>query len=320
MLSPLTVLSGLNASGKSSVIKAIRIIQQVAIDKSINNMEKFNLKFLRSKFVKDNFCQLIMQTDDNILNAKINDDPEHGLSLDLQCDNQDHIMGISFLSADRYGPQNTLPNINIQGFNSFGELGEYAIAYLDKNAYEKVPEKLRRNSQFENLKDCVNDWLNIITPGTSLSYINNPASHNYSIFYNGCLPTETGYGLSYTLPVIISLLSFRDGILLLENPEAHLHPKAQTELGQLIAKSADAGKQIIVETHSDHLVDGIRIATKKNQIDNNKISIYFFERDDIEKPTNVKKITISKNGKLSDWPNNFFDQNMKDKAILANNK
>ena len=319
-LSPLTVLSGLNASGKSSVIKAIRIIHQVAIDKNINNMEKYNLKFLRSNLVKEKFYQLIMKIDDSFLDIKINDDSEHGLSLDFQSDNRDYKNNIAYLSADRYGPQDTLPNINVKDFNSIGEYGEYAIAYLDKNAYEKVPKCLLRNPQSDNLRDCVNDWLNIIAPGASLSYINNPISNKYSIYYNGSLPTETGYGLSFSLPVIISLLSFHDEILLLENPEAHLHPKAQSELGQLIAKSVKAGKQIIVETHSDHLVDGIRIAAKKNQIDNNEISIYFFERDDMEKPTNVNKIEVLKNGKLSDWPNNFFDQNMKDKAVLANNK
>ena len=109
----------------------------------------------------------------------------------------------------------------------------------------------------------------------------------------------------------------KTGILLIENPEAHLHPAAQSALGGLIAKSAANGKQIIVETHSDHIIDGIRIASKNNEIEKEDISILFFERQGVDTPSSVKNIKVLDNGKLNEWPNNFFDQNLKDKAILA---
>jgi len=75
----------------------------------------------------------------------------------------------------------------------------------------------------------------------------------------------SGFGLSYTLPVITALLVgtlIPNSLVIIENPEAHLHPRGQTEIARLIALCAQVGTQIIIETHSDHLFDGIRIAAK----------------------------------------------------------
>lgn len=315
--SPLTVLSGLNASGKSSVINAIRILNFICKNKSLGNTEKFNLSFLRSKLTKDNFFELNMRVQNAVGSVKIFDNPGIGLKGEFFTPEIINEKKIAYISADRYGPRNTLPNIRLQDLDNVGEYGEFSISYLERNEYEKVPEDLRLNPNSENLKDSVNDWLSVIADGVNLSYKVTPSANEYSLFFDGILPTETGYGLSFSLPVIISLLSMKIGILLIENPEAHLHPAAQSALGKLIARAAANGKQIIVETHSDHIIDGIRIAAKDNEIEREDISILFFERLKTDVPTTVKKITVLENGKLSEWPNNFFDQNLKDKAILA---
>lgn len=314
--SPLTILTGLNASGKSSVINAIRIINYVCKNKSLENAEKFNLSFLRSKLTKDNFFELNMRVKNAVCSVKISDIPGRGLKGELFTPDIINKTKIAYISADRYGPRNTLPNVNLQELDNVGEFGEYSISYLERNEYEKVPESLRLNPGSENLKDSVNDWLGVIADGVNLSYKITPSANEYSLFFDGILPTETGYGLSFSLPVIISLLSMKTGVLLIENPEAHLHPAAQSALGNLIAKAAASGKQIIVETHSDHIIDGIRIASKNNEIEKEDISILFFDRPKTDEPTNIKTISVLENGKLSEWPNNFFDQNIKDKAVL----
>ena len=315
--SPLTVLTGLNASGKSSVINAIRIINYICKNKTIENSEKFNLSFLRSKLTKDNFYELNMRLNNSVYGIKISEDPEKGISGEMIAPDLIQKYKISYISADRFGPRNTLPKTNLLELDNVGEYGESSLSFLERNEYEKVPENLRLNPTSESLKDCVNDWLGVIAENVSLSYKITPSSNEYSVFYNDILPTETGFGLSYSLPVIISLLSMKTGILLIENPEAHLHPAAQSALGGLIAKSAANGKQIIVETHSDHIIDGIRIASKNNEIEKEDISILFFERQGVDTPSSVKNIKVLDNGKLNEWPNNFFDQNLKDKAILA---
>lgn len=317
IFSPLTILTGLNASGKSSVINAIRILDFIGKNKSLGNTEKFNLSFLRSKLTKDNFFELNMRVQNVISSVKILDNPGVGLKGEVFTPDIINKMKIAYISADRYGPRNTLPNLNLQELDNVGDFGEYSISYLERNEYEKVPESLRLNPNSENLKDSVNDWLGVVADGVNLSYKITPSANEYSLFFDGILPTETGYGLSFSLPVIISLLSVKTGILLIENPEAHLHPAAQSALGKLIARAASSGKQIIVETHSDHIIDGIRIASKNNEIDKEDISILFFERLKTDVPTNLKTITVLEDGKLSEWPNNFFDQNLKDKAILV---
>ena len=100
----------------------------------------------------------------------------------------------------------------------------------------------------------------------------------------------------------------KDSLVLLENPEAHLHPKGQTEIGKFIARCVDLGINGVVETHSDHLFDGIRLYTKQHEGFENKFISYWFELNK-EKNTNIESITLDSNGKMTDiTPKGFFDQ------------
>ena len=72
-------------------------------------------------------------------------------------------------------------------------------------------------------------------------------------------PTNIGFGISYALPIIIgALIAPKNSLLLVENPEAHLHPAGQSEIGKFLAEVASTGRQVIVETHSDHLLNGYK--------------------------------------------------------------
>ncbi len=93
----------------------------------------------------------------------------------------------------------------------------------------------------------------------------------------------------------------------MENPEAHLHPKGQTELARLICLAVEAGAQAVVETHSDHLFDGIRIYAKQHHGFAQKVSTHWFELDN-EKLTTVESPKLFDDGSLSQWPNGMFDQ------------
>jgi len=107
-----------------------------------------------------------------------------------------------------------------------------------------------------------------------------------------------------------------EGIVLLENPEAHLHPKCQTAMGRLIALAAASGVQVVVETHSDHLMDGIRIAVKQQELAADKTVFHYFSLDQ-DGVSNVESPKLDSKGKLDYWPKGFFDQTMKNRAILA---
>ena len=120
-----------------------------------------------------------------------------------------------------------------------------------------------------------------------------------------------GFGLSYTLPIIVALLSstiIPGTVVLIENPEAHLHPKGQTEMGRLISLCVSCGSQVIVETHSDHLFDGIRIYTKQHEGFSDEMRAYWFEQSR-DAGTSVIKVTVDKDGRYTtDYPPGFFDQ------------
>ena len=124
-------------------------------------------------------------------------------------------------------------------------------------------------------------------------------------------PVNVGFGFTYVLPIIVAVLAARPGdLLLIENPESHLHPQGQAQLGTLLACAAADGVQPIVETHSDHLINGVRVAVKERQIKPEQVSVYYFERDPEaeEHVTQIVQPTIDINGRLSQQPRGFFDE------------
>jgi predicted ATPase len=112
----------------------------------------------------------------------------------------------------------------------------------------------------------------------------------------------------YALPVVTANIGTETGgLVAVENPEAHIHPKGQAAIGDLLTLAAATGLQVIVETHSDHILNGVRLAVKRKAIDAEKVKVHFFTRSDSGEPT-VTSPTIGADGHLSKWPSDFFDQ------------
>ena len=123
--------------------------------------------------------------------------------------------------------------------------------------------------------------------------------------------TGVGFGISYTLPVVLALLSVNpDALILLENPEAHLHPQGQFMMGTLIAQAAASGIQVIVETHSDHILNGIRVAVHDNLIQPEKTKVYYMSRSSEAGGmyASVEEPHIYPDGSMDKWPEGFFDE------------
>jgi predicted ATPase len=133
-------------------------------------------------------------------------------------------------------------------------------------------------------------------------------------------PVHVGFGISNVLPILAAGLGANPGdILIVENPEIHLHPKAQSLLAEFLCKVAADGIQVILETHSDHIVNGIRKSVKNNIIAPELLNTYFFKTS-IQSPDvseQVEYLKIDRDGNYTHWPLDFFDQIEKDfKSLL----
>ena len=98
-------------------------------------------------------------------------------------------------------------------------------------------------------------------------------------------------------------------IVILENPEAHIHPRGQRMLGELISRAGASGAQIFIETHSDHILNGVRLSVKKHLLDKGNVNILYFYKD-VDDNYKHKYATphILENGKIDKWPDGFFDE------------
>lgn len=175
------------------------------------------------------------------------------------------------------------------------------------------------------LLDQVTEWERKISPNVTIDVQETPDKTGYTIKYGYFMDggktlrnlraENIGFGVSYTLPVIVALVSAKPGdLIIIENPEAHLHPEGQLELGNLICKVAQHGVQVVIETHSDHIENAIRVACKKfhdsngsEGIDKDNVAIHFFGERTTNYSAISQSVTIDETGFLDYQPKGFFD-------------
>jgi hypothetical protein len=133
--------------------------------------------------------------------------------------------------------------------------------------------------------------------------------------------SNTGYGVSQILPIVLQLALGVPGVLLIEQPEIHLHPSAQAELANLLVEFVDLGYQVFVETHSEHLILRLRAMLARDEIgvDSEEIKLFHVEKE--KGGSRLRPVEISATGSLSGWPKGFFSASADDLAtILARGK
>lgn len=318
-LKPLTILAGLNGSGKSSVVEAINLIHnlhtltwQKHIQSNFNRNQFISFKSLLS--INNGYKISAKWNGENIfLNASFKDDFLN-VETDESYNFSDYDMQI--LLASRVGPQSAYVLNPLSKDVSLDYNGRSIVDYILKlnDSNVKIDESLKYEKAV-SFKDNVSDWLQIISPNSNLTFKIEQDGKNARVFYNGIVASETGFGLSFTIPVIATLLDPNIKMLIIENPEAHLHPKGQSQLAKLIAKAVTSGKQVVLETHSDHIIDGIRVAVKQHMIRNDNVGIFFLDRK-LDEPSEVTSISVDSFGNLSEWPEDFFDQGLVDAGEL----
>lgn len=117
---------------------------------------------------------------------------------------------------------------------------------------------------------------------------------------------NVGIGSMHIVPVLMALLAPSGSLCLIENPEAHLHPRNQSKLSELAVRAALAGVQVIVETHSEYFLDGIRVAIRDQMISPSNVALHYFQHTGTK--AEVTSPAVDSDGRLSSWPEGFFDQ------------
>lgn len=319
-----TVLTGGNAVGKSSIIQALLLC-----DYLINNAEyQLALKDVIHIAV-GGMRRLVSQRSQKIADMDLGFEID-GESVKITIDKENparyyiskavaaKMNPVIYLSAERIGPRSYYQAEGTPRLDAHGNNAAYLMELADMEGLQ-IPYSLIVDDKTMKFSYQVECWLDLImnTPiqiSNKVDYESARAELSYKndLVDAPIVPPLTGFGISYCLPIIVAGLwcaSKGQQILIVENPEAHLHPFSQSMVGKFLAMVADAGVQVIVETHSEHVLDGARIQSYKLGKIDNFIANFLTLRDNA---IDVKQIFIEKNGELSDWPHGFFDQKQND--------
>jgi predicted ATPase len=228
---------------------------------------------------------------------------------------------LTYITAERMGPREFYSIDEIE--NVVGPAGEHAVSVLHLGRDERVLEELIIEGVPPTRLRQVEARMRQFFPGCGLVVQQVPQANAVTLglrtsedtdFHR---PIHIGFGFTQILPIIVAALSAKKGdLLLIENPEVHLHPGGQAFMGQFLAKVASSGIQVIVETHSDHVLNGIRRSVKDEQLQSEQISIHFFRPRSKDTPQVISP-QLDKLGNIDTWPDGFFDQFDKDMNYFA---
>ena len=336
-LENLNVLAGINSMGKSTVIQTLLLLKQAYDMNSINLGLHLNGDLvtigtgydLLNRDSAEDSMEIELACDTEIFWWKYQYDRDSDYQRIGESNlKPEKIQNINlfkptfaYVSAERLGPQRfyTQSYHKVMEKNDVGRCGELFADYLaERGLKDKITNSniLNSNAESDVLIYQMEAWLSEVSPGIHMhtEKYNEAGIVNvkYGISSENFSPINVGFGISYVAPIVLSLLKAqKDDLVILENPEAHLHPKGQRKMGELIALAAAGGAQIIVETHSDHLLNGIRLAVKNKKVSRNNVRLNYFYQEMSEGSTIThKKMSpaILEDGRLSSWPDGFFDE------------
>lgn len=328
----LTLLAGGNGSGKSTIVQSLLLIAQSFYESKELTSIHFMGKYVKLGYSNDIFYEFNNSEPTLGFNIKF-DEGEISLNakyiseetkLNAQCDGKiiDNVglfnNNFEYISAERISPDKVFSSFS-NDFN-IGIHGENVMNYINKYGMKQINEELCVENIDNVLVLQLDYWLSKLFNGFCIKFEEVLKADIINLRYqevtsqdksNERRPINVGFGITYILPVLVSLLKSQPGdLVIIENPESHLHPKAQRLIGELLARVANVGVQVIVETHSDHVLNGIRLSVKNNIIEKENTQILFVSREDVgtNYHTNVYTPNIQSNGDLDIWPEGFFDE------------
>ena len=345
-----TLLSGLNGTGKSSMIQALLLLRQsyeqdllqttgLALNGDLVHVG--TAKDALFEDAKDNMIGFdLVLGDESIRGAWYFDYNEEadvlrltpGESADSASSPEtERIFRISslfgnnfhYLQAERIGSRRFFETSDflVRQRKQLGSAGEFTAQFLDTYRDENITSEVLGHPDAVSfkLKDQVEAWLGEVSPNTRINLSPNVKTDTISLHYSFTVPglpesegyraTNVGFGITYALPIIVAVLSSPPGaLLLIENPEAHLHPRGQARIGELLALAASCGIQVVIETHSDHVLNGIRLAVHGGKLSPDDVQLHYFQRNLRNRQSIVTSPHIDRNGRIDQWPDGFFDE------------
>lgn len=342
-LLPLTVLTGLNGSGKTSVIQGLLLLHEArragGLVARLNG--PFGLELGTAEDVHNwgtdsgGLIDVGVGCAGEFFNWKFKVPSTDSLFLSILEAPADFPVAFSgvpraltYLCADRLGPRARIPSSPLPAEDlEVGSRGEYCAQMLAVLGNSRLFEDRHHpdGGQAEStlFKYEVEKWISEIARPIEIDaeQFHGPMVSALRFRQPGgewVRATNMGYGVSYALPIVVGGLSaLKGGMVLVENPEAHLHPAGQSRIGVFLAWLSAQGVQVVVETHSDHVLNGIRLAIAKfKYVRSSDAIIHYFDEGELVGPF-VKSMRISETGGVSNWPAGFFDQYQMDVASLG---
>ena len=336
-LKNLTLITGINGAGKSTIVQALLLLRQSNDDKKIDihnqvkidgdltdliDANSMRYTFSEKKDIEINLIDNKTKFDVTIKDA-ITETKE---ATCIPSENIDEALEKSslfdsnfvYLYAERTPPQRnyrkeTESTTDSRLGDKHGNLTAFRF-YQAMSKNEKVQIANLCLDEDDYVVGNTSAWINKIMGSSFKISANQESTEQIKISYVKdefvSSPLNVAFGNSYIFPIILAILTAPAGsLIIIENPEAHLHPSAQFRMGEFLALAAQNEIQLIIETHSDHLLNGIRVATKKGNIDADKVEIHYISQDeDNEKIHNNERIILKEDGSLEYWPNGFFDE------------
>lgn len=326
-LKNLNVFVGTNSSGKSSILQALLVLSQSLGNEYVLNGPLIQLGTfgeVRNVGSRNENISISTVCDGKRISLSINEDEEITFSEDFESINEDdnslyyRNKKLHYLSANRVSGMDLYPR-NMDNFDDFGIDGRYSIDYLFNHRSDVIDKELIIDSAAMTLQFQLNYWLKKImnmevnvseiprTDVVKIEYKNDKENvENLSDKFSR--PKNVGSGNSYIISIIIlCLASKKDDIIIIENPELHLHPKAQSELSNFLFHIAENGRQLFVETHSDHVYNSMRVKVAKDNSARELISVNFVSLDENYETLNTE-VEIGDGGEILNPTADLFDQ------------
>lgn len=327
-LNNITILTGANSAGKSSVVQSLlltKVISEVINENGESDDIPISLMNKKYSMELGNYDDIInRQTSTGDIEFSLSD-----ITISVVGEKNEYVdnnnvifsipieirkkiknffsEGFTYLCAERIAPHYEYKETK---FNEVCDchgtnIGDVYGKYQNSDIFETRSLNFTTDTKIGIQLD---EWCDYIFPGVFVR-LEKTGSQMYKLKIRNDVAPNVGFGITYALPILISgLIIPQGGILIIENPEAHLHPKAQSNMGYFLARIAASGIRVVIETHSEHIINGIRrmIIEGKTEMSHNDMTIYFFQKNDDEK--NIMEIKMDKFGNLSDFPLDFFDQ------------